>query len=149
MSPWPEPLARAYAACERLAQSHYENFPVASRLVPADLRPHIAAIYAFARGADDIADEPGRTPEERLLLLDAWAAHLRQTPRDDVFAALAETRIELATEFFKLSRRPQPFDRPFIAFAVAKQFILGMKSCQLPKTKSAKRSSPWLTRSCS
>jgi len=81
-----------YATCLRIAREHYENFPVASRLVPRDLRPHIAAIYAFARGADDIADEPGRTPDERLALLDAWAAHLRQTPRDDVFAALAETR---------------------------------------------------------
>ena len=81
-----------YATCLRIAREHYENFPVASRLVPRDLRPHIAAIYAFARGADDIADEPGRTPDERLVLLDAWAAHLRQTPRDDVFAALAETR---------------------------------------------------------
>ena len=57
VSSWPEPLARAYAACERLAQSHYENFPVASRLLPAPMRPHVAAVYAFARGADDIADE--------------------------------------------------------------------------------------------
>ena len=81
-----------YETCLRIAREHYENFPVASRLVPANLRPHIAAIYAFARGADDIADEPGRTPEERLALLDAWAEHLRQPPRDDVFAALADTR---------------------------------------------------------
>jgi squalene synthase HpnC len=83
---------RHYETCLRIAGAHYENFPVASRLVPADLRPHIAAIYAFARGADDIADEPGRSPGERLTLLDEWAAHLRQPPRDDVFAALAETR---------------------------------------------------------
>ena len=41
--PWTEPLVRAYAACERLAQSHYENFPVASRLLPKRMRPHIAA----------------------------------------------------------------------------------------------------------
>ena len=81
-----------YATCLRIAREHYENFPVASRLAPPGLRPHIAAIYAFARGADDIADEPGRTTHERLALLDAWAAHLRETPRDDVFAALAETR---------------------------------------------------------
>ena len=67
---------QAYAACERLAQSHYENFPVASRLLPAQLRPHVAAIYAFARTADDFADEPGCTPSERLRLLDDW----RDTP---------------------------------------------------------------------
>ena len=57
MPDWPEPLARAYAACEALARSHYENFPVASRLLPAPMRPHVAAVYAFARVADDIADE--------------------------------------------------------------------------------------------
>jgi phytoene synthase len=81
-----------YATCLRIAREHYENFPVASRLVPANLRPHVAAIYAFARGADDIADEPGRSAAERLAILDEWSAHLRQPPRDDVFRALAETR---------------------------------------------------------
>ena len=85
-------MSDPYATCLRIAREHYENFPVASWLVPAELRPHIAAIYAFARGADDIADEPGRSVDERLALLDEWSAHLRQPPRDDVFRALAETR---------------------------------------------------------
>ena len=76
MSPWPEPLARAYAACERLAQSHYENFPVASRLVPAPMRPHIAAVYAFARVADDMADEGTSTPAERQARLRVWQSRL-------------------------------------------------------------------------
>ncbi|MDR2863593.1 MAG: squalene synthase HpnC [Puniceicoccales bacterium] len=49
-------LAESYARCEALAHSHYENFPVA-RLIPRRLRPHVAAVYAFARTADDIADE--------------------------------------------------------------------------------------------
>lgn len=72
------PIARdrAYAHCERLARDHYENFPVASRLLPARMRPHIAAIYAFARTADDFADEPGMEDGERLRLLDAWAVRL-------------------------------------------------------------------------
>ncbi|MBA2602548.1 MAG: squalene/phytoene synthase family protein, partial [Acidobacteria bacterium] len=49
----PDPdLERAYAACERLARTHYENFPVASFLLPKRMRPGIAAIYAFARCAD-------------------------------------------------------------------------------------------------
>jgi len=82
----------AYAACLAIARDHYENFPVASRLMPPSLRPHVAAIYAFARGADDIADEPGRTPDERLRLLDEWSAHLREAPRTAVFEALADTR---------------------------------------------------------
>ncbi len=69
-------LEEAYAACVELARSHYENFPVASWLLPPALRPHVAAIYAFARTADDFADEPGRAPHERLHLLDAWQREL-------------------------------------------------------------------------
>jgi phytoene synthase len=62
-------LRASYTACEQLSRDHYENFPVASRLLPRRLRPHVAAVYAFARTADDIADEPGREPAERLALL--------------------------------------------------------------------------------
>ncbi|MFN8058678.1 MAG: squalene synthase HpnC [Vicinamibacterales bacterium] len=68
----PVDLRDAYAACERLATSHYENFPVASRLVPSRMRPHVAAIYAFARRADDFADEGTLDPSDRHLRLDAW-----------------------------------------------------------------------------
>ena len=50
-------VEQAYAVCRRLAATHYENFPVASRLLPKESRPHVAAIYAFARHADDLADE--------------------------------------------------------------------------------------------
>jgi hydroxysqualene synthase len=86
-----------------MAREHYENFPVASLLVPAALRPHVAAVYAFARGADDIADEPGRTSPERLQLLDEWAAHLRRDPESPVFEALADTRrrFDLPVELFE------------------------------------------------
>ncbi len=70
----------AYAYCERLARTHYENFPVASLLLPARMRPHIAAIYAFARTADDFADERGFATEERFRLLDDWGSRLRQLP---------------------------------------------------------------------
>ena len=71
-----ELLARAYAACEALARSHYENFPVASRLLPPPMRPHVAAVYAFARVADDIADEGAAPPAERLVQLNAWQRRL-------------------------------------------------------------------------
>jgi phytoene synthase len=57
-------------------QSHYENFPVASLLLPPELRPHVAAVYAFARAADDFADEGDRPPEERYALLDGWGRRL-------------------------------------------------------------------------
>lgn len=92
-------LQQAYEACQALAESHYENFPVASRLMPARLRPHVAAIYAFARTADDFADEPGREPAERLRLLDEWRRRLdgeffpgKDCLPDMIFRALADTR---------------------------------------------------------
>lgn len=66
----------AYARCLHLASQHYENFPVASRLLPAAVRPHIAAVYAFARIADDFADEGTRTDAARLALLDDWRRRL-------------------------------------------------------------------------
>ena len=89
-------LARAYAYCERIARSHYENFPVASRLLPARMRPHIAAIYAFARIADDMADEGTRPAAERVADLDRWGSRLTDAlrggppsdPHREVFVAL-------------------------------------------------------------
>jgi phytoene synthase len=87
-------LARAYAYCEQRARTHYENFPVASRLLPPRMRPHIAAIYAFARAADDFADEPGIAAAERLRRLDDWRRRLFAAPpseSDPVFLALANT----------------------------------------------------------
>ena len=88
-------LAEAYAHCENIARAHYENFPVASKLLPARMRPHIAAIYAFARAADDFADEPGLDDAERLRRLDDWQRRLHAPPGSDpVFLALAQTAKE-------------------------------------------------------
>ena len=94
-------LAQAYATCEQLARQHYENFPVASHLLPAPMRPHIAVIYAFARTADDFADEPGLATEERLQRLEDFRQRLlagtarRAEPTDAghdlIFLALANT----------------------------------------------------------
>ena len=87
----------AYAACEQLGRSHYENFPVASLLLPARMRPHVAAIYAFARIADDMADEGTRPAGERLGDLDRWGGRLDEAlagrisavePHAHVFVAL-------------------------------------------------------------
>lgn len=55
---------------------HYENFPVASILLPKRLRPAVEAIYAFARSADDLADEGDAAPEERLAALTAYETAL-------------------------------------------------------------------------
>jgi squalene synthase HpnC len=90
-------LAGAYAYCERLARSHHENFPVASRLLPVRMRPHIAAIYAFARIADDMADEGSRADNARIDDLRHWGARLDRVlesgspgegPHAEIFVAL-------------------------------------------------------------
>jgi squalene synthase HpnC len=78
---------------------HYENFPVASWLLPRRLRRPIEAIYRFARGADDIADEGDASDEERLRGLAAYAAELDRIERGQMpelpgFAELASVVAE-------------------------------------------------------
>lgn len=62
----------AYKYCERIAKNHYENFPVASLLIPKRKRKYIYAIYSFAREADDIADSNSITQNEKMSLLDEY-----------------------------------------------------------------------------
>ena len=66
-----------------MSVDHYENFPVASWLVPPRLRGAVVAIYAFARGADDIADEGNATPAQRLAALDHYLAMLGRIERGE------------------------------------------------------------------
>ena len=93
--------------CEAIARSHYENFPVASRFVPKEIRKHVWTIYAFARIADDYADEPGFTLAERMDNLNQWEQYLDEcytgNPTHRVFAALAETvdRFQIPLELFQ------------------------------------------------
>ncbi len=99
-------VEQAYQHCLALARSHYENFPTASHLLPADQRPAVAAIYAFARHADDIADEGDASPEVRLKRLEAWEALfercLKEPVDHPVFLALGDAirRFNLPTEPF-------------------------------------------------
>jgi squalene synthase HpnC len=83
-------LGEAYEFCARLARSHYENFTIASWLMPRAMRPHMHAIYAYARIADDFADE-----DRSLAKLDEWEHELdlayAGAPRHPVFVALADT----------------------------------------------------------
>jgi phytoene/squalene synthetase len=79
-----------------VAVGHYENFPVASRLVPAHLRPAVVAIYRFARSADDLADEGDASPSGRLAALAQFKSQLDViaagvTPAEPMFATLAAT----------------------------------------------------------
>jgi squalene synthase HpnC len=74
---------------------HYENFPVASALLPRRLVPAVEAIYAFARSADDLADEGDATPAQRLAALNAYEEALQRIVRGDeaqdpMFARLAQ-----------------------------------------------------------
>lgn len=90
----PVSLSEAYAYCAKITHSHYENFPVSSILIPKSLRPHVEAIYAFARTADDFADEPGLTQEQRLNYLHTWECYLEtclEKPAGPIFTALAQT----------------------------------------------------------
>lgn len=79
---------RAYEECRQIARAHYENFPVASWLLPARMRRPIAAIYVFARRADDLADEgfeayrsSANTPKKRVEPTSPGAASAAETAR--------------------------------------------------------------------
>lgn len=97
-------LAESRAYCRQLAESHYENFTVVSRLVPRYLYPHFCSVYAYCRWADDLADET-HDPAKSLELLDWWEQSLHSATRGEarhpVFVALAETMRE-----FELSEEP-------------------------------------------
>src|SRR5712671_612802 len=79
-----------------MAVGHYENFPVASLLLPAALRRPVEIIYRFARSADDFADEGDDPPEIRLAKLSVYQARLeaiakgQTTPDDSLFRDMAK-----------------------------------------------------------
>jgi len=95
------PLATARSYCYRLARTHYENFSVATLLLPRRLAPHFHAVYSWCRWADDLADETGGRSLE---LLRWWREELQRcydgSPRHPVTIALRETIRE-----FDLPRR--------------------------------------------
>lgn len=92
-------LDEAFRLCEERVRSHYENFPV-GLFVPRDKRRYVHALYAFARAADDFADEP-RYEGHRTQKIDEWEERLHATYRGDaedpIFMALGETvrRLEI------------------------------------------------------
>lgn len=104
--PSPAALETAYDHCWRLARSHHENFTLGSRLLPRRLRRHVAAVYAFARTVDDLADEGALSPAERLRQLSAWEAGL-----EAAFAGWAKGPILVA-----LGHTAETFDLPIDPF---------------------------------
>jgi len=84
----------AFQYCQVLAKSHYENFPVASRFIAAKKRKYVWALYAFARTADDFADEI-KDPQESLNRLADWDekldAAIKGTPEHPIFIAIKKT----------------------------------------------------------
>jgi squalene synthase HpnC len=96
-----EQLARAYDFCTKLARSHYENFTIASWLMPRESRRYMHAIYAYARIADDFADE-----DRSIARLDEWQRELELAyagrPRHPAMVAVADTarRYEIPPEPF-------------------------------------------------
>lgn len=104
------PQARRY--CGRLARQHYENFSVASILLPRRLLPHFHAIYAYCRWADDLGDETGGG-QRALDLLQWWREELLRCyqgqPRHPVMVALRAT-----IQRFRIP--PQPFLELLLAF---------------------------------
>lgn len=105
-------LRAAYAECEKIASLHYENFRIGSRLLPAAERRHLAALYAFARGADDIADEPD-TATDRIGALDRWEDDLDRALAGEsvapVFVATAHTIEECGLEVAELRKLMRAF----------------------------------------
>ena len=87
-------LAEAKAYCVKLAQSHYENFSVATWFLPKHLRQDFFNVYAYCRISDDLGDEVG-DPRQSLALLEEWESELNAcyagSPRHPVFVALAQT----------------------------------------------------------
>jgi squalene synthase HpnC len=105
-------LIEARAHCRRLAASHYENFSVATWLLPRYLRQHFANVYAYCRTADDLADEQA-SQSDSLALLDDWEAQLDAAYEGQathpVFIALRDTIRE-----YQLPK--QPFADLLVAF---------------------------------
>ena len=97
-----------------MAVEHYENFPVASILLPSRLKRPVEVIYAFARSADDMADEGDFLPEERLAALAGYMAELDTIERDEQPAS--RLFIDLKQVIHEFSLPLEPFRNLLAAF---------------------------------
>ena len=125
----PSTLAAAYRECRRINDRHGRSYYLATRLLPADRRPAIHALYGFARVADDIVDTPGQS--DRGAALDRLTARLADPdPAHPVLVALADTvrrygiRMELFTEFLA-SMRMDLTVTDYATFADLERYMYG------------------------
>jgi squalene synthase HpnC len=98
-------LIRTYTA-GAMPVDHYENFPVASLLLPPALREPVTAIYVFARNADDFSDEGDLLPAERLAALGRYSAELDAIERDESSSDPVFIRLRLAIKQYRLPLSP-------------------------------------------
>lgn len=89
-----------------MSVNHYENFPVASVLLPARLRPAVRAIYAFARSADDLADEGDALPLDRLLALNDYESALGRIENGQAIECPIFADLAKAAAHFDLPLQP-------------------------------------------
>ena len=116
--------AEAFAYCKRLAQSHYENFHVASFFLPKSLRQPFHIIYAYCRCSDDLADEHDGSPESRKLALqrlDDWQRQLNQCfdqtePQDKTQSETHPVFIALRSLLQQYTLPKEPFADLLVAF---------------------------------
>ncbi|MCK5091396.1 MAG: squalene synthase HpnC [Gammaproteobacteria bacterium] len=88
-------VEQAYQYCLNMAKTHYENFPVASRLLPEHIRKPVSVIYAYARTADDYADEGDMNDADRINLLDQMGDNIHsiysgEAPKETLYIAIAD-----------------------------------------------------------
>ena len=132
------PLDAAYAYCLRLATTHYENFTVGSWLLPRHLRRPLAALYAFARCADDFADEGDVPAAVRRARLDDWERQLEACfaghATTAVFVALADTarRFAMPIEPFRRLLRAFRQDVAFTPFATFDDLLAYCRNSAAP-----------------
>jgi squalene synthase HpnC len=106
-------MAASEAFCRNLATSHYENFPLVARLLPAELRQPFFNVYAYCRWSDDLADEP-KDRETSIRWLKSWRADLARCWAGEEMTHPVFVALQRTVRAFELDR--QPFDDLLTAF---------------------------------
>lgn len=119
-------IEKAYAVCKALAESHYENFTIASRLLPHDIRLYLFAVYAYCRYTDDLGDE---AEGDRLGKLDDWEQQLSHVydgqPTHSIMIALQDVvrRFEIPEEPFRNLITANRMDQNHVRFATYNELL--------------------------